>query len=59
MSFETLYLAGVLIAFTIFFVTVSLVWFVNRLPDKTPRKPAAQSISARRPDVDSSHKLAA
>jgi hypothetical protein len=51
MSFETIYLAGVMTAFAVFFVTVTLVWFINRLPDKTPRKPAAQSISARRPEI--------
>lgn len=59
MSFQTLYLAGVLTAFALFFVTVTLVWFINRIPDKAPRKPAAQSISARRPDIEPTHKLAA
>ncbi|NBB17442.1 hypothetical protein GVN21_18945 [Caulobacter sp. SLTY] len=58
MTFQTLYLAGVLIAFAVFFVTVTLVWFVNRLPDKAQRKPA-QSVPARRPDVEPTHRQAA
>ncbi len=59
MSFQTLYLAGVVTAFTIFFVTLTLVWFVNRLPDKAQRKPV-QAITARRPGAaEPPHKLAA